>query len=63
MQATIEINATNSMDGVAIKMALEKLAKNISKDNLTFLAKLSEKPNINAKIESKKTIIQTHTKG
>lgn len=59
MQATIEINATNSMDGVAIKMALEKLAKNISKDNLTFLAKLSEKPNINAKIESKKTIIQT----
>lgn len=59
MQTTIEIPNTTSLESISIKMALEKLAKNISKDNLIFLAELSEKKDINQKISSKKTLLKT----
>ena len=59
MQVTIEINTTNPIEMASIKMSLEKLAKNIDKNNLSFLAELSEKKDINKKIESKKTMLKT----
>ena len=59
MQIQIEVNTANPMDAVAVKVAIEKLAKNVNKENLLFLAELSEKPNINAKLESKKSMIKT----
>ncbi len=43
----------------AYKVALEKLAKNVSIDNLKFLAELSEKPNVNEKLQAKKGMIKT----
>lgn len=59
MQVTIEVNTTNPIEAANIKMSLEKLAKNINKGNLNFLAELSDKKDINAKIEGKKTMLKT----
>lgn len=59
MQVTIEIPTENSLESIGIKKAIEKLAKNLNKENLFFLAELSEKPNINAKLDSKKSLIKT----
>ncbi len=58
MQVTIEINAASAIEGANIKRSIEKLAKNIDKSNLDFLAELSEKKDINKKIESKKTLLK-----
>jgi len=58
MQATIDIPG-DSLEATLKRMALEKLAKNVSKENLQFLAELSEKPNANDKLSKKKILIQT----
>jgi hypothetical protein len=47
------------IEQVNLKIALEKLAKNLSTENILFLASLSEKPNINKKLENNKTLIKT----
>ncbi len=59
MTVTIEIPESDPMTATSKKIALDKLAKNITKENLMFLAELSEKPNVNAKLESKKAMIKT----
>lgn len=59
-QVTINIPNTYSVvEQVAIRRQLESLAQNISKENLRFLAELSENQGINEKLESKKTLIKT----
>lgn len=59
MDITIKTPENDLLKVGSLKTALEKLANNVSLDNLKFLAELSEKPNINAKLESKKGMIKT----
>lgn len=59
MQVTIEINANNTLEMLTIKAAMEKLAKNMSKENILFLAELSDKKDVNKKLESKKLLIKS----
>lgn len=59
MDITIKTPETDLLKIGSTKTALEKLAKNVSLENLKFLAELSEKPNINAKLEAKKGMIKT----
>lgn len=58
MDVTISTPENDLIKASAYKMALEKLAKNISIDNLKFLAEVSEKPNVNVKLEKKKAMIK-----
>lgn len=51
MQATIEINTTNPLEMATIKVALEKIAKNFDKKNISKIDELSEIPQANSKIE------------
>jgi hypothetical protein len=44
---TIEIPQDSLIDANVIKNALEKIAKNASKENIKCMAELAEKPNFN----------------
>jgi hypothetical protein len=52
MQVTINIDTVNPMEGVNIKMSLQKLADNFNKENLLKIAELSEKVDANTKIKN-----------
>ncbi len=54
------INNITPAKAFNIKADLEKLAENISSDNLSYLASLSQKPDINKKLETKKTLINLY---
>lgn len=51
----IEIEESNPAALGAIKSALQKIAKNFNKDNLKYIADLSEKKDVNEKFEKLKT--------
>jgi len=57
MDVTIKTKASTPLEQMAIKKSLETLAQNVTKENLSFLAELSKKPDINRKLESNKTKI------
>lgn len=59
MTINIELNSSNPTEVAITKIALQKLAKNITPMNLQFLAELSEKPKVNEKLHAKKTAIRT----
>lgn len=59
LNITIEIPEKTSLEAIKAEISLRKLAKNITVENLFFLAELSEKKNINEKIQSKKLIIKS----
>jgi hypothetical protein len=59
---TIDIDTTNLLDVSAIQISLQKLAKNVDKNNLMFLAEMSLIPNINEKFKKKQTLIKTFIK-
>jgi len=54
MDVSISIPANGPSEMVIKKIALEKLAKNFSVENLQYIAELSEKPNANGKFDSLK---------
>lgn len=56
MEATINIEGTPG-EVMAKKQYLETICKNLTKENLQFISELSKKPNINSKLESKKSLI------
>ena len=58
MQITIDLPNISALDSIRTKLAIEKLAKNITSENLAFLAELSDKKDINKKIQSKKMLIK-----
>lgn len=58
MQVTIEIPG-NQTEVLLKKIAIEKLAKNLDKSNLEFLASVSERPEINEKFAKKIPFIKT----
>ena len=60
MQQTITIPTEDPIEAAVTKINLEKLAKNLSIDNLKFLAELSTSPNINKKLSEKKTLIKMY---
>jgi len=47
------------LEKTVIESYLTKLADNVTKDNLAFLAELSTKPDVNKRLESKKQLIKT----
>ena len=52
-EITITIKeGTPLIEQSAIKIALQKVANNLNKKNIQWVAELSEKPNINSKLES-----------
>lgn len=51
MTIQIEINSSNPLDAVSIKMAVEKISKNFNKKNLEKIAELSAIKDANTKIE------------
>lgn len=51
MTIQIEINSSNPLDAVSIKMAVEKISKNFNKKNLEKIAELSAIKDANNKIE------------
>lgn len=58
MDVIIKTKATNEIEKTSYQRNLQLLAENISRDNLKFLAELAVKPDINKKLESKKTLIK-----
>jgi hypothetical protein len=58
MTFTIDLPNASPLDAIKTKLAIEKLAINITAENLAFLADLSDKKDINKKIQSKKMIIK-----
>lgn len=59
MQITIDVPGTET-DSIIIQTALQAIAKNLNKGNIQFIAELSRKPDINKKLDSKKTLIKTY---
>lgn len=59
MIAEVPTPTEDMMQHAQYEVALKKIAKNISLDNIKFLAELSERPNINEKLETKKPLIKT----
>lgn len=59
MDITISTPINDNLKVASAKIAMEKLAKNLNIENLQFLAEMSEKPNVNAKLQSKKGLIKT----
>lgn len=60
--AAISINVPDTLTQVeqmAVKRHIEKLAMNLSKDNLAFLAEMSERKDVNQKIANKSGLIRT----
>ncbi len=55
----LELPTTNAAEVAITRIALQKLAKNITPMNLQFLAELSEKPKVNEKLHAKKGTIRT----
>lgn len=58
MEVTIVTPEQDIMKASTYKVALEKLAKNITIENLKFLAELSEKPKVNEKLKAKQGMIK-----
>ena len=58
MKIEIEANI-NASKAIIIKDALKTLAEKLDSDNLTFLAEIAQRPNVNATLKSKKTLIKT----
>lgn len=54
MEVTINTQANDATEMMTIKKSLQTLAKNVTKENLKFLAELSEKPGINEKLQENK---------
>ncbi|MFN9110680.1 MAG: hypothetical protein ACK5XN_11490 [Bacteroidota bacterium] len=59
MIINIEINTSNAAEQAITRIALQKLAANITPMNLQFLAELSTKPKINDKLHANKGKIRT----
>lgn len=51
----LKINAASPLEEMAIRNALQTIATNFSKNNLQYIAELSNKPNVNEKFEKLKT--------
>ncbi len=51
MTIQLEVNSSNPLDAVSLKMAIEKIAKNFNKKNLEKIAELSAVADANTKIE------------
>lgn len=58
MIINIEINTSNAAEQAIARIALQKLAANITPMNLQFLAELSTKPKINDKLNANKSKIR-----
>jgi hypothetical protein len=59
MTIEIQIQGTET-DAIILQTALQQIAKNLNKSNIQFISELSKKPDINKKLESKKTIIKSY---
>lgn len=59
MKIQIEVPGTET-DAIVLQTAIQQIAKNLSKTNIQFIADLSKKPDINRKLESKKTLIKSY---
>ena len=51
---SIEVNETNPAALGALKVALQKIANNFNKNNVQYIAELSEKENVNEKFDKLK---------
>jgi hypothetical protein len=58
-EINLQLPTTNPAEVAIMRIALQKLAKNITPMNLQFLAELSEKPKVNEKLHAKKGTIRT----
>jgi hypothetical protein len=55
----LEINYTgNETDAISVELALNTLVKNLNKENLSFIAELSKKKDINERLRKNKTLIK-----
>ena len=51
---SIEVNESNPAALGALKVALQKIANNFNKNNVQYIAELSEKENVNEKFDKLK---------
>ena len=59
MEITIKTKATNNIEKSTYLVNLQKIADNLTRENIAFIAELSEKKDINKKLVDKKILIKS----
>lgn len=54
MNLTISVNTQSSAESFALQNALQQIASNFSKENISYIAELSKKPGVNDKFSKLK---------